>query len=40
MRAVIISLSAALDEPMTREEQILGASARERNATPVVTPEC
>jgi eukaryotic-like serine/threonine-protein kinase len=28
MRAVIISLSAALDEPMTREDRILSANAR------------
>jgi serine/threonine protein kinase len=40
MRAVIIGLSAALDEPMTREDRILGANAGELNATPVVTPEC
>lgn len=40
MRGVIMGLSAALDEPMTREERILGADARALSATPAVTPEC
>jgi len=40
LRGVIIGLSAALDEPMTREDRILSANARELTATPVVTPEC
>lgn len=40
MRGVIIGFNAALDEPMTREDRILGATARALSATPVVTPEC
>jgi serine/threonine protein kinase len=40
MRGVIIGLNAALDEPMTREDRILSAHARELTASPVVTPEC
>ncbi len=40
MRGVIIGLNAALDEPMTREDRILSANARELTAIPVVTPGC
>ncbi len=40
MRGVIIGLNASLDEPMTREDRIRGANARELTATPAITPEC
>jgi hypothetical protein len=40
MRGVIIGLNASLDEPMTREDRIRGANARELTATPVIAPEC
>ena len=40
MRGVIIGLVASLDEPMTREDRILGANARRLTAIPAVTPEC
>ncbi len=40
LRGVIIGLDASLDEPMTREQRILAASARELTATPVIAPEC
>jgi serine/threonine protein kinase len=40
MGPVIIDLTAALDDPQTREYLTLGASARELTAAPVVIPEC
>jgi len=40
MAGVIIGLTAALDETLTREYRDLGANARELAATPTVTPGC
>ncbi len=40
MGEVITALTAALDDPPTREYSTLGASARQLAATPAVTPEC
>jgi eukaryotic-like serine/threonine-protein kinase len=40
MGEVITALTAALDDPPTREYSNLGASARELAVTPAVTPEC
>ena len=40
MRRVITGLTAALDDPQTREYLMLAASARELAVTPAINPEC